>query len=117
VGVQQVSVISDALGYDVLAPRIDAAPRKLEVKTTASLVDKGLMRFFLTRNEYEQGRRAPESWSLVACHFVDMQVIILGWTPARTLMPYLPDDGNGRWAEALVRFPLSGLAVGIPSAI
>jgi len=113
--VQQVSLVSAAMGYDVFAPRVGASARKMEVKTTTADSGSGLFRFFLSRNEYEQGRRNPTDWSLVACRLNDDQVTILGWAPVRSLTPYLPDDASGRWTEAVVRFPQSGLIAGLPS--
>lgn len=117
-GVQRVSLLDNRLGYDVSAPCLNAGPRKLEVKTSTG-ADRGSMRFFLSRNEYEVGRRNPEQWALVACAIgaagVD-SVDIVGWCRAITIQPYLPDDCGGRWTEALVRLPVSQLRGGVPSA-
>jgi hypothetical protein len=79
------------------------------------IADRGSIRFFLSRNEYEVGRRNPDQWALVACTFgaagVD-SVDIVGWCRAITIQPYLPDDCGGRWTEALVRLPASQLRGG-----
>ena len=62
----QVSAFDDTLGYDISAPTLKQGARHLEVKT-ASEVSGGLFPFYLSRNEYEVGRRHPSEWSLVAC--------------------------------------------------
>lgn len=115
--VQQVSQVSDALGYDVVAPTLNGRLRLLEVKTQAGKA-KDSARFFLTRNEYELGRR-QESWALVFC---DTPARILGdarirgWCRVETLLNYVPQDRNSRWTEALVQMPLSVLNQDVPSA-
>ena len=114
--VQQVSLISDSIGYDILAPTLGGVPRRLEVKT-ASGPRRDLFRFFISRNEYDVGRRMPSEWSLVACQLVDARVEVIGWTRSGSLHPYLPDDASGRWTEALIQFPQSALFPGIPPAV
>jgi hypothetical protein len=116
-GVQQVSLISDSLGYDILAPSLGPQPRRLEVKTASGQGSRSLFRFFISRNEYDVGRRLQAEWSLVACRLDGDEVVIVGWTRASSLHVYLPDDGSGRWTEALVQFPVSALIPGIPPAI
>jgi Domain of unknown function (DUF3883) len=116
--VHQMSLLDDSLGYDVVAPMAGGPMRWLEVKTSKQATG-AIFQFFLTRNEYEVGRREPGLWSLVACIYdSDLNVAkVLGWCRARALHPYLPEDGNGRWAEALVRLPQSVLFDGIPPAV
>jgi hypothetical protein len=114
--VQRVSLVSDRFGFDVSAPTTDSAPRQLEVKTTGSMVTK-VFRFFLTRNEYEVGRRNPRTWALVACQELDEIVSIVGWCRASELERYLPDDASGRWTEALVHLPIRALFPHAPSAV
>lgn len=116
--VRRVSLESDHHGYDVLAPRVGHAPRLLEVKTQIGH-SPSAFRFHLTRNEYDVGRDEP-NWSLVVCTAAagDLHDIqIGGWCSADALRPYLPNDGNGRWLEALVILPKSTLRDGMPSAI
>jgi hypothetical protein len=115
--VQQVSLVTDMLGYDVHAPTIGGLPRLLEVKTTI-VPDVGTsFRFFLSRNEFEVGRRNPRTWSLVACLLTGEKAQVVGWCRAGDLSRYLPEDGIGRWTEALVRLPRTSLRPGIPTAI
>jgi len=114
--VKRVSAVSDRFGYDVSAPSIRAAPRMLEVKTTTTGAGK-TFRFYLTRNEYEIGRRHSQQWSMVACVSDGEEATIVGWCRASEFARYLPDDGNGRWTEALVNLPSIALLSGLPSAV
>ncbi|MCW5892052.1 MAG: DUF3883 domain-containing protein [bacterium] len=116
--VERVSLISDRFGYDVRAPSIAGSPRLLEVKTQLGHLPAAF-HFHLTRNEYAVGSDEP-NWSLVACaarnaELADIQ--IGGWCTADTLRPYLPNDGNGRWSEAIVVLPKTALRGGLPPAI
>jgi hypothetical protein len=117
--VQRVSLVSDRFGYDVSAPAIVGQMRKLEVKTETA-PNRPYVRFFLSRHEFDTGRRSRESWALVACRYSagdDQPVTTLGWCRAVALSPYLPDDRNGRWSEALVRLPTTALVTGLPPAL
>lgn len=114
--VQRVSLISDRFGFDVSAPTTTNGPRKLEVKTTGSFSAQ-TFRFYLTRNEFDVGRRSPLTWALVACREHDGVVAILGWCRVTELERYLPDDANGRWTEALVSLPIAALFPRVPSAV
>lgn len=118
VQVQQVSIVTDSLGNDVIAPLISDGVRLLEVKTQRSPADHAV-RFFVTRNEYDVGRR-NQSWAIVICDVSQEpngDIELIGWCRAATLAPYLPVDGNGRWTEALVHLPRSLLYSGAPEAI
>jgi hypothetical protein len=114
---QRVSLISDQLGYDVVAPRIDRSVRRLEVKTMG-VSGEGVAYFILSRNEVETGRRDP-NWALVVCRVqVDESITIVGWCREAALEPYLPVDGAGStWREALFTLPETLLHSGIPSAV
>lgn len=116
--VERVSLISDHFGFDVRAPRIGGAPRLLEVKTQIGH-GPAAFRFHLTRNEYDVGRDEP-TWSVVVCTSANRtlnEIEIGGWCSADALRPYLPNDGHGRWMEALVVLPRSALRGGLPSAV
>ena len=114
---QRVSLISDQLGYDVVAPRADGTVRRLEVKTMGRRDDQ-LARFILTRNEVETGRR-DQHWALVLCRAQgDKSVAIVGWCREATLEPYLPVDGpSSMWREALLTVPYTLFHASIPSAL
>jgi hypothetical protein len=111
---QRVSLISDGLGFDVLAPVISGTSRKLEVKGQEK-TPHHTARFFISRNEYEVGRRSDD-WALVCCATATSPQV-LGWCRAAVLAPYLPQDRNGRWTEALVTLPSSALTSGLPDPI
>jgi len=112
----RVSLVSDAFGYDVAAPRLDGSWRRLEVKSQAGRAAT-TARFFLTRHEYETGLAAPGEWALVVCARPTDVFEVLGWCRAQTLATYLPSDQGGRWSEAVVELPLSALRAGIPSSV
>lgn len=115
--VQRVSLVSDALGYDVWAPSIGTSSRHLEVKTTTRLA-VGSFEFYISRNEYEVGRREASAWALVACHAdTEGGVADIGWCRAAALRSYLPEDQDGHWTEARVRLPTAVLADGLPPAL
>lgn len=140
--VRRVSVISDQLGYDVVAPRPDGASRRFEVKTAGHSRD-GLAHFYLTRNEAEVGRRDP-NWALVYCQLQEGRgvdgdreeprgdddgvegvgqpsaedVEIVGWCRGRNLEPYLPTDApGGRWRTVEITIPLTALFEGLAPAV
>jgi hypothetical protein len=117
--VRRVSLVSDQLGYDVVAPRVDGPPRLLEVKTTARL-PRAEFEFFISRNEVEVGRRTSD-WALVACAVLDEQqgtAEIIGWCPVAALRDCLPADGEvGRWTQAQLSIPLERLHSGVPRLV
>lgn len=115
--VKRVSLISDRLGYDVVAPKLDKWTRRLEVKTT-SRYPAATLAFYLTRNEIEVGRR-DKSWSLVVCRVeIDDSIGIIGWCRAATLEPYLPlDSPGGSWRVTELTIPRTLLVPGIPPAL
>lgn len=115
-GVQQMSLVDDTLGFDVLAPSVGGPDRMLEVKTSARRTP-GVAEFFLSRNEYTVGLAHPGSWALVACVFTDDSAEVLGWCQASVLGSFLPTDGMGRWTEAFVRLPVTHLTPNIPPPV
>lgn len=118
-GVQRVSLVDDQAGFDVFAPTITGMARQLEVKTMGR-PPVGTFRFFISRNEYETGRREPRDWALVACHLQlepTSPVKLLGWCRAQSLVEYVPEDGSGRWTEALVHLPITRLQQSLPPGV
>jgi hypothetical protein len=114
--VSRVSLISDELGYDVTAPRLDHTTRRLEVKTTRST--SATVRVFLTRTEATVGAY-DSGWALVLVRLAPNDTAaIVGWTEGPQLGSVLPvDEGNGsRWETASVRLDESMLHPGLPPA-
>lgn len=112
--VLQVSTISDELGYDVTAPRMDASTRRLEVKTTQAATT--VVSFFLSRNEAAVGLADPD-WHLVICALRnETDVEILGWVRADDVAERFPLNGHpdGSWESARIRIPTAALAGGLP---
>ncbi|MBI4304886.1 MAG: DUF3883 domain-containing protein [Chloroflexi bacterium] len=114
--VKRVSSISDQLGYDVIAPRIEGK-RRLEVKTSARR-EEGVVRLFVSRTEIDVGLR-DEEWALVACAVDNIDAIsLVGWCRARALEAYLPVDGEGcRWVSAEIAVPATLFVPGLPPPV
>jgi hypothetical protein len=117
--VRRVSLLSDELGYDVSAPRIDGTVRRLEVKATVTKPEGETLRIYLSRNEADVGNRMAE-WALVICAVEDLPrrpARILGWCGREQLEPHLPRDvDEGRWEQARVELAPAVLLPGLPSA-
>ena len=81
--VRRVSELSDQLGYDVTAPRVDdAGTRRVEVKGTTTLGH--VVTFHLSRNEANVAIRDPD-WHLVLCRVANDDAKILGWVAGSVL--------------------------------
>ena len=111
--VERVSLVTDALGYDVVTPGFDAEPRHLEVKTAASSTTR---RFYISRSEFNRGLRDPR-WFIVLCHLKEEgDVGIHGWLPIDRIADRMPSDvdGGARWETAIVSYELSMVEPGLP---
>lgn len=115
-GVVRVSLISDQLGYDVVAPNVLGGFRRLEVKGTGRLGH--VLNVFLSRNEAEVGLRDP-GWALVVCLVRELEsTSLLGWLRGRDLREQLPvDRPGGRWEECRLSISPTDLRAGLPSAL
>jgi len=117
--VRRVSLFSDQLGYDVLAPRIAGRPRLLEVKTVVRR-PQAEFKFFVSRNEITTGLRTSD-WAIVACAVLDEETRsaeVIGWSPAEGLRDHLPTDAeHGRWTEAQLLLPLDQLFEGLTRVV
>lgn len=117
--VRRVSLQSDQLGYDVVAPRVQGPRRLLEVKTSVT-GDEVTFRCFLSRNEALVAEKYAD-WALVACRMRDRQkeeVEVLGWFPFDAIVPTLPVDSPcGRWQTAALSLPLQAIIPGLPRPI
>jgi hypothetical protein len=113
--VRRVSLTSDALGYDVNAPRLTGRPRLLEVKSTTRTDDT--FRVFISRNEANIGAKFPD-WAMVVCRVTDLEMRsaeICGWCPAHTFSARLPtDSARGRWEQASIGLRAEELHPGLP---
>jgi hypothetical protein len=112
--VRRVSLISDQLGYDLVAPRLDSSMRRIEVKTTTS--DQSTFKIHISRNEAEVAMRDPE-WMLVVCHVDEADELrTLGWTTGADLGPVFPTDVStfGRWTSTLIWISQRQLVTGLP---
>ncbi len=115
--VQRVSLVSDQLGYDIAAPRLDGSTRRVEVKAS-SRVGGGLVHIFLSRSEVEVGLRDAD-WSLAICSVSSNETVeTLGWCRAGALRPNLPDDSpGGTWRVVELSINFSALRAGLPPAV
>ncbi len=110
---EQVSKISDDLGYDL---RIQTPRGALRVEVKAAAGTQRL-RFFLTRNEAEVARRV-HNWRIVICSRGELQgMMIAGHLFPDQLQPYLPRDPvtrGGSWEVCRIVIPAHELALGLP---
>ena len=112
---RHVSLISDQLGYDIVAPAIDSGEdTRLEVKTCVSSAH---LRIFLSRAEASWGSRDP-LWYLVVCVLGDAdEASVLGYLRGEQLADRLPKDptqGCHRWESASILLTESELSPGLP---
>lgn len=113
--VQRVSLISDQLGYDVIAPTLCGQPRRMEVKT-ARAPGRTTVEFHLTRNEANVGLH-DRCWALVVCSACGADSAeILGWCRVAAFRDSLPRDADlhGHWTTAKVLLEVRTLQPGLP---
>jgi hypothetical protein len=113
--VQRVSLISDQLGYDVIAPTLCGEPRRMEVKT-ARVPGRTTVEVYLTRNEANVGLR-DRCWTLVVCSACGADSAeILGWCRVDAFRDSLPRDADqhGHWTTAKLLLDLRTLYPGLP---
>jgi hypothetical protein len=113
--VQRVSLISDQLGYDVVAPTLRGKPRRMEVKTTGREVQTHF-EIYLSRNEATVAQRDP-SWALVLCKACEpSSAEVVGWCRAEAFAPALPCDKHprGRWTQVKLQIDREKLLEGLP---
>lgn len=115
--VSHVALVSDQLGYDITAPRIDGTKRRVEVKTTGRAVSSDVT-FYVSRNEYETARQP--GWYLVVCRLsADTTVTTVGWCTGGAVRAKCPVDldPRGRWQQAEITLPAAQLSAGLPPAV
>lgn len=114
--VRRMSLVSDELGYDVVAPRTGGSVRRLEVKSTRSA--GATVRLFVTRNEITVGLADPDWFLVVARRGNDGAWTVLGHAVAPSLQSLLPADrdSRGRWQTAALLLAVEDLEPGLPPA-
>jgi hypothetical protein len=113
--VRRVSLLSDELGYDVTAPRLDGSDRRLEVKGTRG--EGSVVRIVISRNEANVGLRDPD-WALVVCRVGRNQIVsTLGWTTGPAIASQLPSDPEtgGKWDSATLYLDVQELQPTLPT--
>ncbi len=124
--VRRVSLISDELGYDVVAPKLNGGIRRLEVKATRALsrdlkttrAASGDVTVLLTRNELTVGACDPD-WSLAVVRIGEGEDReVLGYLAAEALTSLAPvdRDARSRWQTCRLRLPIGALGPGLPPA-
>lgn len=111
IAVDHVSLLSDALGYDLSASCAEGEWH-IEVKTTTSRAELTL---HLSRNEYETSIRDPR-WVLVAVAIDETDAILgTGCVDASVLQDLAPVDraSGGRWESARLRIPSGAVQEGL----
>lgn len=111
---RRISLISDQLGYDIVAPSVLGSAWRIEVKTTRT--SAVLARIILSRNEARVGLK-DAGWVLVVCLMkADGSHAIAGWCRAEDFAELLPVDPpeNGRWMSASILLRTDSLRQGLP---
>ena len=112
---QQVSLNNDALGYDLVAPRVHSdTVRKIEVKTTRLGWDPA--RVFVSRNEFTTGMRNAADWTLVIVDASEPDTMrLVGHVTPTILSHQTPtDNGSGKWQTMRALLPHMAIAEGLP---
>ena len=109
-----MSLISDAMGWDISVPNLDGQECRLEVKCYRGREPH----FFISRHEFEVGLRRSR-WYLVLCRSMQGPLPeVVGWTPLAPLAARMPVDveWSARWQVVRVRIDESELRPGLPLA-
>ena len=112
--IRHVSLISDELGYDIVAPSATTGDQhRLEVKTCVS---SSYLRIYISRAEADWGIQDPK-WHLVVCALdEDGSARIVGSLQGCDFQDRLPTDANRdahRWESASLRLRVSDLTPGL----
>jgi len=114
---RRVSLISDQLGYDIVAPSVTGGPWRIEVKTTR--ISAVITPVILTRNEARVGLN-DRGWALVVCRLkADGAHEVAGWCRAEGFVDRLPADPpeNGAWMSARIFLRVDSLHGGLPDLV
>ena len=108
--VTRVSVFADDLGYDITAPTLTGASRRIEVKASRS------GDVYISRNEFFAGRLDPD-WALVVVGIDSAdRPDLWGWLRGSVLEDLIPldRDAHGRWQSARLLGIRDRLELGLP---
>ena len=109
--VRHVSLISDALGYDIVSPTLEGDSVRLEVKTTSLRSNNSA---FLTRLEASVGSR-DRNWRLILCSRSGEAIRIIGFCSYDALVDQLPQDRPpGAWSAVKLTLHSDSLIEGLP---
>lgn len=117
--VQQISMHNDRAGFDIAAPRLDGSVRLLEVKSTTSLDPHAFV--YVSRNEFEVGRRHQRDWALVVCQITDTTARVghvVGWCSSDLIQEQAPVEASrGRWETLRAEIEIHRLSPSLPSLV
>jgi hypothetical protein len=113
--IDHVSQRNDLLGYDIASPstKTDKEKMYLEVKTSRYVTDS--FTFFLSRNEYEVGKKLHD-WYIVLVNLEHDDFTIFGHVDSKSLIEYIPVESNidSSWTGLRINFPVEDLQLGLP---
>lgn len=112
---RRVSLISDAMGWDIAVPNLAGQVCRLEVKCYRGRDPT----VYLTRHEFNVGLRRSK-WYLVLCRSAaDSEPEVVGWTTLDPLIPRMPMDvdRSAEWQVARIRIGESELRPGLPLSV
>ncbi len=112
--VRRLSLLSDQLGYDITAPRLDGTTRRIEAKGFRG--DGVTIVIYLSRNEANRAM-ADADWFLVACRVAAHDCVeLVGYLTGSDLAGYLPSDPcpATRWQSIRLELPAEMFAPGLP---
>jgi hypothetical protein len=111
--VSRVSLVSDYLGYDLVAPSSDGRTLRIEVKGSAGGLWSG---FHLSRGQAQAAQRDP-NWFLVFCDLSRPLTTLIGhlqWAEIAAHVPVDAPDSCGTWQHVHLRFSRSIYREGLP---
>ena len=109
---RRVSLISEAMGWDISVPNLAGQVCRLEVKCYRGRDPT----VYLTRHEFNVGLRRSK-WYLVLCRSAgDSEPEVVGWTTLAPLIPRMPIDvgRSAEWQVSRVRIGESEVRPGLP---
>lgn len=110
--VRRVSLISDAMGWDISAPNLAGQVCRLEVKCFRGRDPT----VYLTRHEFNVGLRQSRWYLVLSRSTGDSVPEVVGWTTLAPLIPRMPEDvsRSAKWQVAKVHISESDLQPGLP---